>query len=234
MRDETAVDEPAAEETDASSPKAEADRGEREPSEQPEGDEPGQAEADPPGEATGLDAVPEDRGDEMERLVSENLELRHLVQRKQAEFENYRKRIERERADMTKFAAAEISKEVLPVLDNLERATDAASHKTAAENEKPLREGIEIIFKQFRDILEKQGLAEVEAVGQAFDPHVHEAVSRVETDEYPEGTVVEVFQKGYIFKDRLIRPAMVSVARALDEEAAGDDDERVDESESGA
>lgn len=232
VKEETAVDEPAAEQTEQTD---QAEQAEASAVSEPQGQEESE-----PNEATGLDPVPEEpeagreRDDEMDRLVAENLELRQLAQRKQAEFENYRKRVERERADTSKFAAAEISREVLPVLDNLERATDAASQETVAENEQPLREGIAIIFKQLKDILEKQGLAEVEAVGQAFDPHVHEAVSRVETDEHPEGTVVEVFQKGYLFKDRLIRPSMVSVARPLDEEAAGDDDERVDESESDA
>jgi molecular chaperone GrpE len=99
-------------------------------------------------------------------------------------------------------------KEVLPVLDNLERAVEASRTGT----EEQLREGVEIIQKQFRDVLTRLGLSEIETEGQPFDPHVHEAVGRVETDECPEGHVVEVLQKGYHFKDRLLRPSMVSVA----------------------
>ncbi len=171
------------------------------------------ASSDPP--ETAEEPGPEDArardDEELERLTAEARAMRSLAQRKQAEFENYRRRIERERAETVKYAAADVITEILPVLDNLERAMEAAK-SAPSEGEGQLREGIEIICKQFRDTLNKLGLREVDAQDAPFDPHVHEAVGRVETDEHPEGTVVRVLQKGYFFKDRLLRPSMVSVS----------------------
>ena len=147
---------------------------------------------------------------EVERLQREASEMRDLAQRKQAEFENYRKRMERERLDLARYAGADVVKEVLPVLDNLARARTYA----AGSSEEQLKDGVAIVHRQLEEILARMGLTEVESQGKAFDPHIHEAVSQLETVEHPEGTVLEVFQKGYLFKDRLLRPAMVSVARA--------------------
>ncbi len=146
-------------------------------------------------------------GSELTRLQAEASEMRDLAQRKQAEFENYRKRMERERLDLARYAGADVIKEVLPVLDNLERALGAGG------SDAQLRDGVAIIHRQLQEILTRLGLAEVESQGKVFDPHVHEAVSQDETEEHPEGTVLNVFQKGYLFKNRLVRPAMVSVAR---------------------
>jgi molecular chaperone GrpE len=153
---------------------------------------------------------------ELERARRDASAMRDLAQRKQAEFENYRKRVERERADFVRHAGFEVVKEVLPVLDNLERALRAAD-----SGEAQLRAGVEIIHRQLQDILVRQGLIEIESLGKPFDPHLHQAVSHVETEEQPEDTVVEVFQKGYLFKDRLLRPAMVSVARAREGSTRG-------------
>lgn len=185
-----------------------------------EAEVPGAENAEP--EETGLepteaeaatDETPEGEGlvqkVELERAEAEREELRELLQRKQAEFENYRKRIEREKADVLAHAAADLVKEVLPVLDNLERAIEAAE-----ENSDPqLVEGVKIVHRQFRDILTRRGLEEIPSADESFDPHVHEAVSRVETEDHTEGKIVDVFQKGYRFKDRLLRPSMVSVAQ---------------------
>jgi molecular chaperone GrpE len=168
-------------------------------------------EASPPPEPTSeSQAAEKDMESEIARLSAEASEMRELAQRKQAEFENYRKRMERERLDLSRYAGADVVKEVLPVLDNLERALRAAGGASEAQ----LREGVAIIHRQLAEILSRLGLAEVESQGKLFDPHVHEAVSQIETEEQPEGTVLEVLQKGYLFKDRLLRPAMVSVARA--------------------
>jgi molecular chaperone GrpE len=170
---------------------------------------------------------------ELERLRREASEMRELAQRKQAEFENYRKRMERERLDLGRYAGADIVKEVLPVLDNLERACSYAS----GSSEEQLRDGVALIYKQLQEILTRMGLTEVESQGKAFDPHIHEAVSQLETEEHPEGTVLSVFQKGYLFKDRLLRPAMVSVARAPSgagedqDQDSGDDGESVGRSD---
>ena len=174
------------------------------------------ASSDPPeaaeaAEEPGPEDARERDDEELERLAAEAREMRSLAQRKQAEFENYRRRIERERAETLKYAAADVIKEILPVLDNLDRAMEAAK-SAPSEGQDQLREGVEIICKQFRDTLNKLGLTEVDAEDVPFDPHVHEAVGREETDEHPEGTVVRVLQKGYLFKDRLLRPSMVSVS----------------------
>jgi molecular chaperone GrpE len=164
---------------------------------------------------------------ELERLQREASEMRDLAQRKQAELENYRKRMERERGDLARYAGFELVREILPVLDNLELARSYA----VGSSEEQLRDGIAIIHRQLQEILTRMGLSEVESLGKPFDPHVHEAVTQAETLEHPEGTVLEVFQKGYVFKDRLLRPARVSVARAP---SAGDDREAASRDESQA
>jgi molecular chaperone GrpE len=158
--------------------------------------------------------------EEIERLRAEASEMRDLAQRKQAEFENYRKRMERERLDLSRYAEADVVKEVLPVLDNLERALRAEG------SEGQLRDGVVIIHKQLQEILSRLGLSEVESLGKPFDPHIHEAVSQVESSDRADGTVLEVFQKGYLFKDRLLRPAMVSVARRPPGESEDEDTAR--------
>jgi molecular chaperone GrpE len=166
---------------------------------------------DPPAEAaeakTPASAEPVES--EIERLQKEASAMRDLAQRKQAEFENYRKRMERERSDLSRYAGAEVVREILPVVDNLERALRAAP----GSSDDQIRDGVAIILRQLQDILSRIGLSEIESLGKPFDPHVHEAVSQTETEEHPEGTVLDVFQRGYQFKDRLLRPAMVSVAR---------------------
>jgi molecular chaperone GrpE len=162
---------------------------------------------------------------EIQRLSAEASEMRELAQRKQAEFENYRKRMERERMDLARYAGADVVKEVLPVLDNLERALRASGSASEAQ----LRDGVAIIHRQLQEILTRLGLTEVESEGKPFDPHIHEAVSQIETGERPDGTVLTVFQKGYLFKDRLLRPAMVSVARASSR--GGEEEDRDSEGE---
>lgn len=180
-------------------------------------------------EETGLAAVdpsPESSGSAEEELARELEAVKDIARRKQAEFENFRKRIERERLETIKYAAAGLMGEILPVLDNLERAIEASKAGGDADN---FREGVEIIYRQFREILVKQGLEELEAVESAFDPHVHEAVGRVETTDHPDGTVLEVFLKGYRFKDKLLRPAMVNVAIGADNDDSSDgEDEEQD------
>jgi molecular chaperone GrpE len=166
---------------------------------------------DPPAEAaeakTPASAEPVES--EIERLQKEASAMRDLAQRKQAEFDNYRKRMERERSDLSRYAAAEVVREILPVVDNLERAMKAAP----GSSEEQIRDGVAIILRQLQDLLNRMGLTEIQSLGKPFDPHVHEAVSQTETEEHPEGTILDVFQRGYQFKDRLLRPAMVSVAR---------------------
>jgi len=198
-----------------------------------------EVEAPPEPAASAVDAAPapppaideiDERSDDSEllRLQQEASEMRELAQRKQAEFENYRKRMEREKLDLARYAGADLVKEVLPVLDNLERARSYA----AGSSEEQLKDGIAIIHRQLQETLTRMGLTEVESQGRPFDPHIHEAVSQQESAEHPEGTVLEVFQKGYLFKDRLLRPAMVSVARAPS--GGGEDQDAAPEDESEA
>lgn len=159
--------------------------------------------------------------EEVTRLNGELEEVRDLVRRKQAEFENYRKRVERERKDFVDHAAAALVTDILPVLDNLERALGAPD----SGGEDRLREGIEITHRQFLDILVKAGLREVEALGRDFDPHIHEAVGSIETNEHRDGEVLEVYQKGYFFKGRLMRPALVGVVQRPSELDDGENSE---------
>ena len=152
---------------------------------------------------------------ELRTALNDAKEMRLLAQRKQAEFENFRKRVDRERSETIRYAANETVKELLPVLDNLERALEATTKLVSGEAEAQLQSGVELIYKQLREILLRQGLSEVEVKkGQIFDPHVHEAVGRVHTQEQPEGTIIEVFEKGYRFKDRLLRPSKVTVSHS--------------------
>lgn len=130
--------------------------------------------------------------------------------RRQAEFENYRKRTERDRAETYNRARADIITELLPVIDNFDRAL--SSLETSSEDAAGLRHGIELIHKQFKDILTKLGLEPVEAVGRPFDPHVHEAVATELTDAHEENTIVAEFERGYKLGDKLLRPAKVKVA----------------------
>jgi molecular chaperone GrpE len=147
---------------------------------------------------------------QIESLVQERAALYDQLLRRQAEFENYRKRIDRERAEVYQRARAEVLLELLPVLDNFERAL--ASLEKSEGDAASLRHGVELIHRQFKDALTKLGLQPVEAVGQTFDPHLHEAVTIEPTDEHEENTVIEEFERGYKLGDKLLRPAKVKVA----------------------
>jgi molecular chaperone GrpE len=146
--------------------------------------------------------------DELAKLQSEKDALADTLVRRQADFENYRKRIERERQEESRRAQSRLIEELLPVLDGFERALSA--HDDPAYEE--YRKGLEIIYKQFWDTLARQGLERIEANGLPFNPHVHMAIDRVETREHPDGTIVEVLQQGYKLHDRVLRPSAVRVA----------------------
>ncbi len=162
-------------------------------------------------EETGLEpAEPSAEDARVDKLQQELQETQDLLRRKHAEFENYRKRIEREQKEFVSYATSELVLEILPVLDNLERALES-TQRDESDSEKQIREGVAIIYRQFSDALKKAGLREVNALGEDFDPHVHEAVARVETAEHREGEILDVLQKGYVLKERLLRPAMVRV-----------------------
>ncbi len=134
-------------------------------------------------------------------------EFRDRELRKLAEFENFKKRTEREKSDYFRFALGDFFRDLLPVLDNFERAL---GHAPAAADDE-YRQGVELIYRQFSDALKKRGLTEV-PTGGAFDPNVHEAVAREEAAGVEPNTIVSVLQKGYYLNDRLLRPAFVKVA----------------------
>jgi molecular chaperone GrpE len=131
--------------------------------------------------------------------------------RLQADFENFRKRKEKERLEMIKYATEELVCELVPVLSNFERALAAAQNLTHA---KGFAEGVELILKQLKKVLQERGIEEICPLDAPFDPYKHEAVDRIVTDEHPEGHVLEVFQKGYALNDRVLQPAAVKVAAA--------------------
>lgn len=143
-------------------------------------------------------------------LMSERASLYDKLLRRQAEFENYRKRVERERAELYQHGREDVLLQFLPVVDNFERAL--SSLEESEGDAEALRRGVELIHKQFSDALTKLGLETVEAVGHTFDPHLHEAVTTEATDKHKENTVIEEFQRGYKIGDRLLRPAKVKVA----------------------
>lgn len=163
-------------------------------------------EAEPEPEA--LEPVPEPAVEqEAESLKAELDHVRDIYLRKLAEFDNFRKRVEREREENRLAGVEEMVRELLPVLDNFERALQHAEDDSGA-----FQQGVEMIAKQLWDTLERRGVQEVNPVGQPFDPELHEAVQRVEESEHPPGTVAWVMLKGYTMGDRLVRPAMVGVA----------------------
>jgi len=153
--------------------------------------------------------------DELEALRNENEELIDMLQRLQADFDNYRKRAARDQESLVARAGERIVKELLPILDDLERALEAVeSHEEAK-----LEDGVQLVHRQLEQLLEKEGLALVETDGK-FDPHVHEALLTQPSDA-DEGSVIEVLQKGYRLGDRVLRPARVVVAGPK-EEPSGD------------
>ena len=156
-------------------------------------------------------------GDELEALRAENEELIDTLQRLKAEFDNYRKRAARDQESLVARAGERLVKELLPVLDDLERALEAAeSHEEAK-----LEEGVKLVHRQLEQILEREGLAPVETDGK-FDPNVHEALL-TQPSASDEGSVIEVLQKGYRLGDRVLRPARVVVAGPKEESASDGD-----------
>lgn len=147
---------------------------------------------------TPADALQQERDDLYERLL-----------RKTAEFDNFRKRIERERKDFTEWAAADVLSDLLAVIDDFDRALTVETPEAA----RPYKVGVEMIHKALHDLVRKRGVTEIEALGHDFNPHHHQAVSYEEVAGARDGEVVQVLQQGYMLGDRLLRPAMVRVAK---------------------
>jgi len=129
-----------------------------------------------------------------------------------ADFENYKRRTRRERQELFNYANENLIKELLETVDNLERALEHAQQSTEASDGKTLLEGVELTYRSLMQALDKFGVQPVASEGEEFDPNVHEAIRQAPSDEQPAGSVVEVFQKGYLLKDRLLRPALVVVS----------------------
>ncbi|HBV88131.1 nucleotide exchange factor GrpE [Desulfosporosinus sp.] len=131
------------------------------------------------------------------------------VLRLQAEFDNYRKRTQKEKTEIIKHSTERLVAELLPVLDNFERAASSAQSNPDFN---AFSQGVDMIYRQLQTALGKEGLKPIEAVGQPFDPNLHDAVLRVESDDHSENTVVEELQKGYYLKEKVLRPSMVKVS----------------------
>ena len=185
------------------------------------------AEAESGGQAgTGEEEAPADRQEEDPRVQ----EWYNRYLRVMADFDNYRRRTQREKEELAQYASMKLISELLPVLDNFERALQTVGKAEGADKAKAegqpegaasgaaqaefeaFRKGVEMIYRQLRQVLEADGLKAMEPVGQPFDPNLHQAVMRVPSDEYEEGIVVEVLQTGYWLKDKVLRPALVKVS----------------------
>lgn len=146
---------------------------------------------------------------ELAKAKAEAEEYQQRYLRAQADFDNFRRRTLKEKEELAKYASAKLVTALLPVLDNFERAL--ATEQASSEAESFIK-GVDMIFRQLGQVLEQEGVKPMEAVGQPFNPEFHQAVMTVDTDEYEEGIVVEELQKGYMLKDKVLRPAMVKVS----------------------
>jgi molecular chaperone GrpE len=148
--------------------------------------------------------------DPLAAMEEEKAALQDRLLRLAAEFENYRKRIDRERRDQADAAVANAIEDLLPIIDNFERALQAPVGADADA----YRKGVELIYQQMIDLLRKRGVTPIESVGTPFDPNIHQAVAHEVSSDHQDGTVMEEFRRGYRLGDRLLRPAMVKVAKA--------------------
>ena len=146
--------------------------------------------------------------DPLDGLRREKDALQDRLLRTAAEFDNYRKRMDRERRELSEYVASDVLSEILPVLDNFERALQAP-----AEHGEAFKKGIELIHKQMLDLLKKRGVTPIEAVGADFDPNFHQAVIHEASGDHRDGEVMQELQRGYVIGERLLRPAMVKVAK---------------------
>ena len=171
-------------------------------------DDPPAGSADPSSEANAVAADAERANTELAKLATDLDDLRQTLLRRQADFDNYRKRTEKERAEDSKRATGRVIEGLIPVLDGFEHAL-AAHREAEYEN---YHKGFELIYKQLLDNVTRLGAERVEPLGKMFDPHLHQAMDRVETTDHEDGTIIQVFQPGYLFHGRVLRPALVRVA----------------------
>ncbi|MBD3181285.1 nucleotide exchange factor GrpE [Candidatus Poribacteria bacterium] len=152
---------------------------------------------------------------EIAQMQQELEQADNMMLRLAAELDNYKKRVAKERESLVKYAAQEIIVSLLPVLDNFERAIESADK---SKDFKSFLDGVKMIYKSMYDALERKGVCRIDAVGEEFDPNVHEAVTQIDSEKYPENTVAQELQKGYMLHDRVIRPAMVAVSKGSPKE----------------
>jgi len=176
--------------------------------ERPTNESPSTGDEDQP--QVGDSEISEDSQQLLSKCQEELRQSQDRVLRLAAELDNTRKRLEREKAEGIAYANESLMRQLIEVVDNLERAVD---HGERDENCKGLLDGVRMTLKSFMDIFAKFGAAPFESVGRSFDPNRHEAVVQEESSEYPDMTVTREFQKGYILRDRLLRPARVGVSR---------------------
>jgi molecular chaperone GrpE len=162
------------------------------------------------GAATAAEEPSAEHSAVMDELRRERDAAQERLLRTAAEFDNYRKRIDKERRELSEYAAADVVTELLPIIDNFERALQAPG----AADAEGFRKGIELIHKQMMDLLRKRGVKPIDALGADFDPNFHQAVIHETSDEHREGEVMAELQRGYMLGERLLRPAMVKVAKS--------------------
>ena len=162
------------------------------------------------GPASASAAVTDDAGRELTETIRQRDDYKDLLLRKTAEFDNFRKRTDRERQQFAESAAADILEELLALVDDLERAMNV---DPGVEGTEAYRRGVELILRQLNDLLRKRGVKPIEALGADFDPHYHQAVSYEPAEGRREGEIIEDFRRGYLLGDRLLRPSMVKVAK---------------------
>src|ERR1700682_569366 len=196
----------------------------------PRHQDPGPAQSEPTAADRGINGA-DFGGPDLAELIASRAELKRLqaalgeaqegIARRQADFENYRKRIERERGEAHARVVADVARKLLPVVDNLGRALDAEQTVESSESRefRHFLHGVQLISKQLNDVLESLGIQPIASVGERFDPHIHKAVVTEPSDKYEPDTVTEELARGYRIGDRLLRPAMVKVAaRSADDE----------------
>ncbi len=166
------------------------------------------AAADSSPEANSVDAEYANADAEVGKLAKDLEDLRQTLLRRQADFDNYRKRVEKERTEDSRRSTARVIEALIPVVDSFDQAL--ASHREPEYAN--YRKGFELIHKQLIDNIAKLGAERIDPVGMTFDPHLHQAMDRTETTDKDEGTILQVFQPGYVFHGRVLRPAMVRVA----------------------
>lgn len=193
------------------------------PSSQAASQAPGQTPGQTSGQAPGQTSGPDVSG-ELEKAKAEIAEYKDRALRAVAEFENFRRRAEKEREDVAKYAISNFAREMLPVADNLRRALDSqpAVEGEAAPPLKAFVAGVELTERELLAAFERFGLKKIDPMGQPFDHNFHQAMFEIEDPNQPAGTVVQVMQAGYLLKDRLLRPALVGVSKGGPARAAGE------------